>query len=183
MKTYIFALGLLLLTSCKSSDFKKDFICNNTSSYSNLKTNTDFKNSFSVDFPKHWKVNLYYDNGQSSIYAADTTIGLTQSTLLDVSLIQSPISIDNSFIQKISTDNSNLKLKEVKGKLFDHYGNASYYSLANGKKGKYDYHILNLFSKINEASFLHVKTEIYGDSLVDERICKAIKLIDEIQLK
>ncbi|CAL2083110.1 conserved protein of unknown function [Tenacibaculum sp. 190524A02b] len=183
MRIYILVIGFLLICSCKSSDLKKDFICNNIGSFKNLKTNTDFKKLFTVDFPEHWKVNLYYDNGQSSIYAADTTVSLTQATLLDISLIQSPISIDNAFIQKISTDNSNLKLKEVKGKLFKHYGNTSYYSLANGKKGKYNYHILNLFSKVSEASFLHVKTEIYGDSLVDDRICKAIKLIDEIQLK
>lgn len=37
--------------------------------------------------------------------------------------------------------------------------------------------------KVNSGNLLYSKFEIYGNSLTDKRICKAIKLIDKIQLK
>ncbi|WP_435262278.1 hypothetical protein [Tenacibaculum sp. nBUS_03] len=169
--------------SCNSSELKKDFNCSSNSAYSDLKKFEDFRNLFTIKLPKKWKVNLYYDNGQTSIYAADTTLSLTKTTLLDASLIHSPTFIDATFKQKVSADNTKMKLQEIKTKDFKLFNKNSYYSLAKGKKGKYPYHILNVFTKVNTDNFLHIKTEIYGDDLVDDRICNAINLINEIQLK
>ncbi|CAM1356879.1 hypothetical protein [Tenacibaculum halocynthiae] len=183
MKKLIALFLFSLFISCDSSELKKDFNCSVGSNYSGLKKFDDFRNLFAIKLPKKWKVNLYYDNGQTSIYAADTTLSLTKTTLLDASIIHSPTFIDATFKQKVSADNTKMKLQEVKTKDFKLFNKDSYYSLAKGKKGKYPYHILNVFTKVNSDNFLHVKTEVYGDDLVDERICKAINLINEIQLK
>lgn len=182
MRSYSLLLFIFLLLSCSSSDLKKDFDCSRNS-YINLTEIKDFRRLFTLSLPKDWKINLYYDHGQSSIYAADTTLNLTETTLIDASYIHAPIFFDTDFKQKLSSENLQMGLTEVKSKDISYLNNKAYYSLAGGKRGKFDYHILNVFTKVNSDNFLHVKAEVYGDSLVNERLCKAIGLIDEIELQ
>lgn len=183
MKYFLVISIIFLITSCNSSsELATDFSCGNTNSYTDLQRNNDVRNLFSVQFPKNWKVNLYYDDAKTSIYAADTTISVTKTTLIDVTLVHHTIFIDKTFAQKITADNKKMGLKEIKTKNIQLFKKPSYYSYAEGKKGNYPYHILNTFTKINADNFLHVKTEIYGDLLIEQRICNAIKLINKIQL-
>ena len=171
-----------MIISCNSSELYKDFECN-TQSFSNLEKTTDVRNLFSVKFPKHWKTNLYYDNSQTSIYSADTTKSLTKSTLIDVTYIHNSIAFNNAFLLKLIKKEKELQLQNVKAKEIVVLEKPSYIQQSKGKKGAYSYQILNVYSKINSDNFLHSKIEVYGDSLVNERICKAIDLLDKIELK
>lgn len=180
MKKFIVFTVIIIFISCNSSELSQDFNCK-TSGYSNLESLTDFKKNFNIKLPKNWKTNYYYDNVMSSIYSADTTVSLTKTVLIDASFITSPIHIDANFIQKIKNDNTKMDLKEVSSKKITFLNKPSYYNLSEGKKGKYNYKILNIFTKA-DVGFLHLKTEVYGDSLVNERICKAINLINRISL-
>jgi len=184
MKYFLSAVVLSLLISCNSSStLKKEFPCESKIPTINLKTTTDVKSLFTVSLPENWNTNLFYDDGQTSIYAADTTVSLTKTIIIDASFIHAPIFLDNTFKQKITEDNKKMKLSELKTKDIKLLNKATYYSYAKGLKNKYPYHILNTFTKINSDNFFHTKTEIYGDSLVDERLCKAINYINKIQLK
>ncbi len=184
MKYILYVLVLFLFISCNSlPSLEEEFTCESFNSFTDLKTHDDVRNMFSSQFPKSWKVNLYYDDAKTSIYAADTTMSLTKTTLIDVTLVHKTVFIDNTFKQKITEDNKKMQLSEVKTNAIKLFNKPSYYSYAEGKKRNYSYHILNTFTKVNSENFLHVKTEIYGDSLVDKRICNAIKLINKIQLK
>ncbi|CAM1333445.1 hypothetical protein [Tenacibaculum aestuariivivum] len=176
-------LTLTFITSCNlSSKLSDEFPCKGVKPYTNLKKNEDIRKYFSMYFPKNWKVNLYYDDAKTSIYAADTTVNLTKTTLIDATLVHSTIFIDKTFCQKITDDNKKMGLTEIKTKNLQLLNKPSYYSYAKGKKANYSYHILNTFTKVNSSNFLHVKTEIYGNYLVEERVCKAIQLINKIQL-
>lgn len=183
MKYFSAVFVFFLLISCNSlPNLNEEFNCKAVNSYDNLKTHNDVRKMFSTQLPKNWKVNLYYDNAKTSVYAADTTVSLTKTTLIDVTLVHKTVFIDNTFKQKITDDNKKMQLSEVKTNTINLLKRPSYYSYAKGKKNNYTYHILNTFTKVNSENFLHIKTEVYGDSLVDKRICKAIKLIDKIQL-
>ncbi len=181
MRYFTLILLVAAMYSCNSNQIAKDFNCK-TTTYSNLEKIDDYKKLFSFDIPKKWKTNLYYDDAVSSIYTADTTISLTKTTVIDASFIVNTSEIDDKFIQKVKNDNTTLALEEVKSSRTTFLNNQSYYNLAKGKKGKYQYHVLNIFSKA-KTGFLHVKAEVYGDSLVEDRICKAVKLVNNIQLK
>ena len=182
MKQLLVFISFVIFISCYSPNaIEKDFSCNGDS-FDNLEKVNDVKNKFSMQLPKNWKTNLYYDNSLTSIFAADTTLSLTKTVLIDASLIHSNTAINNEFKQKISIDNSNMQLTETITKETTLFNKPSYYSYAYGKKGKFDYKILNIFSKVSETDFMHIKTEVYGDSLVDERICKALNLIKKIQV-
>ena len=59
---------------------------------------------FTVDIPKNWKTNLFYDDLQSSIYTADTSKQLTKTILLDFSFIQKKISLNEIFVLKLEQE-------------------------------------------------------------------------------
>ncbi|SNR16074.1 hypothetical protein [Tenacibaculum jejuense] len=180
-KYLLLIFSIFLCISCDSNQLGKEFSCESPSP-NNLETVEDFKKKFSVKFPKHWKINLYYEDAVSSIYAADTTLALSKATLIDVSFINNPDNIDDNFVYKVKKDNEELQLTEVKANRIKFKRKDAYYNLAKGKRGKFNYHILNFYSK-TQTGFIHAKTEIYGDSLIDSRLCSAITLLNKIQLK
>lgn len=181
MSKYLYFLAVLLFISCNSSsELSKDLNCD-FHSFSNLETFTDFKKNFSIKLPKKWKTNYYYDNTISSIYSADTTLNLTETILIDASFVLNPINFDDSFINKLKKDTESMNLQEVSSKKTTLFKKPCYYTISEGKKGQYKYTVFNVFTKEN-TGFLHIKTEVYGDSLVDKRICKAVSLIEKIQL-
>ncbi|WP_075342676.1 hypothetical protein [Tenacibaculum agarivorans] len=180
MKYILLFFSIATLISCNSNQLAKDFNCE-TSGFSNLESVEDIKKKFRVELPKHWKTKLYYDDGVSSIYSADTTISLSKTIVMDVSFINNTSEIDYNFIAKVKSDNTQQELTELHSKKVKFLRNSGYYNLAKGKRGKYDYHLLNVFSK-TKTGFIHAKTEIYGDSLVDERLCKSILLLHKIDV-
>ena len=183
MKKLLFLLGaLLLLYSCNSqSKISKDFKCQNFS-FKNLEDVNDFKNSFTIKLPKSWKTNLYYDDVQSSVYSADTIKQLTETLLVDITLIKNNINFNDAFKLKQEQNNLSKKLIKKTSKEISLLNKPSYYTISEGKKGDFDYKVSHIFIKLNEQKFIFAKAEVYGDSLVEERLCKAYSLVETIKL-
>lgn len=181
MKRVFIFLAFIIILSCNSkSKISQDLDCQ-PDSYSNLETIEDVKKLFTVQFPDNWKTNLYYDNNQSSIYTADTTKQLTETVLVDITHVSNELKLDSDFIQKFKTSLTDQKLVESTSYELNFQEKESYYSRALGKKGKFAYEILNLFIKINDNNYIHAKAEVYGDSLINERLCNAISLLEKIE--
>jgi hypothetical protein len=114
----ILLIALLLLFSCaKQSEISKDFKCLITA-YKNLEKVDDVKNLFSLELPKNWKINLYQDEVESSIFAADTTKQLTETVLIVVTFIKNKITFDDAFMIQQEQENLakgliKIKLKEI----------------------------------------------------------------------
>ena len=73
---FIVCLGLLKCTN--QSKVNQSFHCK-TSRFEQLEKLRDVKKLFSIELPKTWNTNFYYDTLQSSIYTADTTKQLTET--------------------------------------------------------------------------------------------------------
>lgn len=171
----------LFLSCAKKSEISKDFNCK-TVNFKNLEEIKDVKNLFSVEIPKNWKTNLYYDDSQSSIYTADTTKQLTETLLLDITNISKNINFNASFKLKQEQESLSKKLIQVKSKETTIFNKPSYYTISKGKKRGYEYQVCHFFIKKNEQNFMLAKAEIYGDSIVNERLCNAFTLIEKIKL-
>ncbi|WP_158837615.1 hypothetical protein [Polaribacter sp. L3A8] len=183
MKNFLVILiTVLLFYSCsQQSKISKNFNCKPTS-YQNLEEVKDVKNLFSIEIPETWKTNLYYDTVQSSIYTADTTKQLTESLLLDVTYIHKNINFDTSFKLKQEQENLSKRLIKVKSEETSFLEKPSYYTISKGEKGAFNYQVCLLFIKLNEQSFILAKAEVYGDSLVNTRLCNAFALIEKIKI-
>jgi hypothetical protein len=179
----LLTLASILVSSCgKTSDLSKDFDCSN-GVHDNIEIVSDFQNNFSLPIPKNWKVNLYYDNAQSSIYFADTTKQLTETTIIDITFIKQKTSFNGTFLKNVQTNYTSNNLVEETKKTFLLKELPSYYTIAKGVKNKFPYAICNVFINTNTDKFVHAKLEVYGDSLVNERLCRGINLIEKINFK
>lgn len=182
MKYIYLNIALLLLFSCQnSSEISLDFDCD-SENIQNLEEVKDVKNLFTLELPKTWKTNLYYDALQSSIYAADTTKQLTESLLLDITFVNKSINFDEDFKLKKEQESLSKKLIQFKTKETIVLEKPSYYTISKGIKNGFNYQICEVFMKINNQNFILAKAVTYGDSLVNERMCKAINLIEKIKI-
>lgn len=174
----------LVLHSCqKKSALSADFNCNDNNSVAMVEITSDFEDHFSLPVPKNWKTNLYYDTAQSSIYFADTTRQLTEATIIDITFIKKKTSFDSTFLANIQTNYTAEGLIEERNKTFMLKDYPSYYTLAKGIKNNFPYAICNVFINTDGKNLLHAKLEVYGDSLVNQRICKGINLVEKISFK
>lgn len=182
MKFSLLLFTSFLLLSCQnSSELNTDFNCE-TSTFNHFEKVDDVKNLFSIALPKNWKINLYQDEVQSSIFAADTTKQLTATVLLDVTYIKSKINFDDAFLLKQEQENLAKSLIQIKSKKITLLKKPSIYIIYKGKKGEFPYQTCHTFVKINEQNFIFAKTEVYGDSLVNQRFCNSFSLIENIKI-
>ena len=179
---FLFIGASLLFFSCyKQSEISKTFNCK-SEKFKNLEEVKDFKNLFIIKLPTTWKTNLFYDEIQSSIYTADTTKQLTETLLLDITTINKNVNFDATFKLHQEQENLSKNLIKTKSEEIILLNKPSYYSVSKGKKGSFNYKVCHIFIKLNEENFILAKTEIYGDSLVDKRMCNAFALIEQIKL-
>ena len=175
-------LATVLFFSCShQSKIGKDFNCG-TTQLKSLEKITDVQNIFSVEIPKSWKTNLYYDDKQSSIYSADTTKQLTETLILDITAIKQNIKFDTSFKLHQEQNNLTKNLIKIKSTETTLLNKPCYYTISKGKKGGFPYEVCHIFIKMNEQNFILAKAEVYGDSLVNNRLCEAFTYIDKIKL-
>jgi hypothetical protein len=67
----LFLVSLLSFSCTDKSEFSEDFSCSN-SAFNNIEMVDDIKNLFSIQLPVNWKINLYKDEVQLSVFALDT---------------------------------------------------------------------------------------------------------------
>lgn len=176
-----FFLISLVFISCSKSELEKEFSCSNNQHFSSKRT-IDAKKLFSLQLPRHWKTNLFYDTLQSSIYSADTTKQLTESVLIDVTQISNAYQFNDEFKNFLNKNDSIKKLKNHKQQQFQFNNKPAFYSISKGKKGNFSYQILNIFIQQNATNSYHLKTEIYGDTRVNERFCSGLNILNTIQI-
>jgi len=170
-----------LLFACGSeSRISKDLDCD-SDGYPNLEKIEDFKKLYAVQYPDNWKTNLYYDKNQSSIFTADTTKQLTETMMLDITHVSNKLELDDAFILKFKKGLVNEKLVETASYEFQFKDKEAYFSRAIGKKRGFDYQVLNIFIKINTESYMTAEIRVFGDSIVNQRLCNGISLLEKIE--
>ncbi len=170
-----------LLISCGApSGLESEFDCGSASS-AGYEEETDLKKKFTVALPSHWKVNLYQSELQSSIYAADTTLALSKSTLIDFSYIEKEVVFDGQF--KLQNEQIQLKNKLVKSKTkdFTEKGVEVHYTVYKGMKNNLAFTTLHTYLKKDARGFIHIKADVYGTESINERLCEAISLVNELK--
>lgn len=182
MKKTLFILCLLMIAACKQSKFSKELGCENVS-VDNLEVVEDVYKRFSVTIPKTWKTNLYYDTNQSSIFTADTTKQLTETYIIDVTRMSMPISFNEDFLNRYKKNITENKLVVNSSYETTFLEKEAFYSRVIGKKRGFPFEQISIYVKLNGREHLYVKAEVYGDSLVNERLCKAMYLLEKITAK
>jgi hypothetical protein len=172
----------LLFFFCKQHTLlNQNFNCKE-SFFFNLKEVKGPNRNFSVQVPNNWKINRFTEAIQFSNYSTDTTKQLTKSILLDLSYISNTIEINKLFKLKVKKENLSNKLIQKKTKELNFLNKLGSFVISMGKKRPSNYKSLQLFIITNKEKTMLIKAEIYDDSYLDERLCKAITLIEKIKI-
>ncbi len=175
-------IALMSLMACHDvSGLSKEFACNNTPNLPKLETVKDFNNLFSVRLPKYWNTKLYYDSSQSEIISADTIKNLTETYIMDFSMISSQVKIDQDLQKKVALKNKENNLENIKEFFYTIHRKKAFSNLSKGIKEGHTFHILQSYIKVSDTKFLLVKAEFYGEQYFDLRLCESIHLLDDIQ--
>ncbi|HFS67826.1 MAG TPA: hypothetical protein ENK67_06400 [Flavobacteriia bacterium] len=177
----ILILVLVTVYSCsKPTELQQDFNCN-TINLGKSSVIQDFQKKFAVTIPDTWSKKMFYNEYQTSLMAADSLKPLKESFILDISLNNGDLKVDetikNTIIRNII---SKEHLRINKFKIGKFHSKPSVWLLAEGTRNEMPFHLFKLLSKRDANTYYQIETQIYGDSLVNERVCKAISLIETL---
>ena len=179
-KLFYFFILLIGVFSCsKKITLENEMDCSNFISIARSNKKTDINKNFTIEVPKTWKHHLYYDDTQSTIFMADTIKELVETYIIDISKKNGELSINQEFEDTL---NNQTDLTILKSNFENFKELPAYWKLSRGTKKNFTYHIFNLFVKISEVTYIEIKTEIYGDKNVDERLCESFKLINSLEI-
>jgi len=182
MKNILFFLVVILVFfSCsKQSELSKNFDCGKVD-LGNTSSTYDFNKNFKIAIPSNWKTDLYYDNFQSEIFTADTTKQLTSTYILDTSFNLGELNFNEAYFKKNDSILAIPNLQKIKSGLIKFQSKPAYWYVAKGKKNNFDYHQFNISVKLSENTYFNAYSEIYGTTLIDERICESIAIIETVE--
>lgn len=183
MKRIIILILTIGFVSCQSNLLKQEFACETNADFSELKEYRDFLKHFRVQVPKNWKTSLYYDEYSSDIYSADTTKQLTDSYVLEMSWKQGELKLDGAFAKNINEKlHFEEKLKVTKSGFGKFKKKPMYFNLSEGIRSGINYKYLQIFIQTNIDEYITLTSKIFGDKLVDERLCQSVELFDSLEL-
>lgn len=179
---FLLSCVLLIIFSCnRSNELEKYLNCKTHKSINSVKE-VDSKNSFSIQIPKNWNINLYSDALQSSIFIADTAKQLTQTLLLDFNLVSKKINLDADFLlqeELLQLQNKLVKIKELNISTKNKQQVVIFY---RGKKNDLPYQTMHQFVAFDN-NFMHIKAEVYGENNIQTRFCEAQNIINTLKIK
>lgn len=174
----IILFGFILIGCSEKLSLAKELACSDLPNFEATITKSDFNKKFSIEIPENWKYKGYFDDYQSSIFAADTIKELTETFILEVAYKYTSIEINDAFKSDINQSNSfdvlKFNVEEFKGK-------PSYWQVVKGVKNGYVLHEFQHFIQDNTSGYLEIKTEFYGEEMVDERLCEALRIINTLE--
>ena len=101
---------------------------------------------------------------------------------MDVTWVKDNIKFDKVFLLKNEQQELFKKNIKVLSKEIEFQGKKTHYALYKGNKNNLPYQSLHSFIKIDDMSFLKVKIDLYGKEETQERLCKALSIIDQIKI-
>jgi hypothetical protein len=186
MKSINYLLLLIIsivLVSCSGkSELEKKLNCSANLDYIDFKESVDFKNTFKLNVPNKFSEQLFYNNYQTTIMVADTTKSLTNSYMLEINYNSGNLVIED----KLKYDLASKLLKEEQLEVFQDgvtkiNKKDAFWLKAKNEKGKYPYHQFLLLIKDTSTNYFEVKTKVYGEENVEERICESVAIIKSLE--
>jgi len=180
-KLLSFLILVTILIACSNqSELSKKFKCENTN-LEDAPSASDFNKNFRLNIATSWKKDLYYNNYQSELFAADTTKQLTETFILGTSFNLGELNFDKTFYQKSDSILKASNLQKLDFGNITFQSKPAFWYVAKGSKNNFKYQTFNLSVKLSENTYFNAFSEIYGEENIEERICKSIAIIETVE--
>lgn len=179
----IYFFSILVLFSCNQKPKIDHLIsCSKNHEFQHQKTIRDVKNHFEINIGDHWKRELYFDDHQSRIYAADTTRSFSSSFIIDVTRFSNRIIIEED-LKKRTTNQvlSEPNTYIIKNKVIT-YKNQPAYAIYYFRKIN-DRVIYNLQYYISYKNCYYLlSAQINGSHQFDSNNCEILQVFNSLNI-
>ena len=181
---FLYALLLcVVFFSCKKQATITNVIpCNSSTAFKHAKIIRDVKNNYEINIGENWKRELYFDDYQSRIYAADTTRSFSSSFIVDVTCFKGKIILDEAFknqlIANVKKQPKNYIIKEGFIELKELPG---YFILSFENKHNTQIYTLTCYLTKGDDYYL-LKSTINGSENLDNNLCESIAVFNSLNL-
>lgn len=183
------AIYLICLTcflpACDSKSIEKElgYNCNLAKDFKNLTNIKDAKLTFEVKIPENWKRELFVNNIESRLYAADTTKELNNTYIYDFGYYSGELKTDEEFQLNLHKEiNSFGKSTILKKKNFKVKNKDAYFVSYKTEKEHLNSNSILLFLRNKNNSFYKLKVDVYGQNNKEQRFCEALSLLETTTL-
>lgn len=182
LKTIYLTSIILLFVSCKKNTPLETIFGVETQEIENTKEVKDAKGLFKIKLGKSWKTELYYDNGQSKIYSADTTQNLSSSFIIEATQFDGNLKIDSAFIDKIKTQISSFPRAYVlKSEFLDFKNQKAVCFYSYQKTEERDLFNLQLYIAQRREYYL-LESKIFGSENLKKNIQQSVSVFQGFDL-
>ena len=173
---------MTLINCTNNTTIFKDYGCSGNSLDSDIENVLDAKNNFSLDIPKHWKTELYFDSESSIFTTADTTKQFNNTFLIKASLINAKLAINSVDIEKIKTNLETTKTLEIISTTEGSFKNMSAILLRSHVSSPLEKTILHLYAPLSKKQYFEIEVHCYGIEAVENRLCQAIQYVNSLKI-
>lgn len=172
---------LFLLFSCQKTTTIYNLLeCTPNQEFVHQKTLRDVKNGFEINIGENWKRELYFDDYQSRIYAADTTKNYTSSFIVDITRFKGKIIIEDAFKQQLV---QTIQKKEnhhiIKEGFVEFQNKKSYVVFSFEKKGIHQTYTLECYIPDGESYYLLIST-INGSENLANNVLESLQVFNSL---
>lgn len=174
---------VFLCLSCKQEKTLQNFIdCDYETNFKHDKVLRDAKNYFEVNIGNHWKRELYVDDGQSRMYAADTTRDYSESFIIDITRFDGRIVLDSVFQNKLKKDIENENRSYIIKDNFLNYNTKKGYGVFYFEhKGANPTYFMEFYIAYPEHYYL-LKAIILGNEKFEDNLCETMEVINSFKV-
>ncbi|MDO6803613.1 hypothetical protein Q4595_14260 [Wenyingzhuangia sp. 1_MG-2023] len=173
----------IVLVACQQKLTLKDIVeCDGNVVFQHDKIIRDAKNYYEITIGKDWKRELFVDQQQSRIYAADTTKNYSASFLIDVTRFDGRIVLDSTFQKNIISQIKSLPRSYVIKEGFIEFQEQPAYSVFSFQKT--DTAILyqiQCYVAAQDHYFL-LSSNIHGNQNLSNNLCESISIFNSLNL-
>ena len=178
-----YLMVLFLAISCQKTSTIYDVLeCKQATSFQHSKTIRDVQNHFEINIGENWKRELYVDDYQSRIYAADTTRNYSSSFIVDITRFKGKIIIEDAFKEQLIKTLEKKPNNYVINEGFIEFKKKKSYTLFSfEKQNEQQIYTLECYVPSGEYYYLLIST-IHGSHDLTNNVLESLQVFNSLKL-
>ncbi|MGY5351241.1 hypothetical protein ACXGQW_01495 [Wenyingzhuangia sp. IMCC45533] len=175
-----YVLSLCLLSCKKKQDLSTLLGVDKKIEFDHAKVIRDVKNNYEIKIGDHWKRELYFDDYQSRIYAADTTRNYSNSFIIDVTRFKGKIILEDAFRNELKSKIEKKARNYIISEGYSKYKDLpAYYIFSFKKQSEQEIYTLDYYIA-EEDSYYLLKSTINTSKNLSNSLSESLAIFNSI---
>lgn len=179
---YFFILSLCFVSCHEESDLEELLNIKANINYNLNKTIVDVKDNYQINIGDDWKRELYFDQQQSRIYAADTTKSFLSSFIVDFTQFDGKIELNENFRTQLIKQIEKQPRSYVINEGFIEINKVPAYCVFSfSREPDFEVYYLSCYLK-DHNSYYFLTSTLYGSDHMKDNLKEAVSVFNSFKL-